>query len=93
MDTNQIAARMKGVLAQLAIAAGALALSPAPAGAEAGTTDVTVRGAAKAAEATGTLAQTGVGSDAWFFLAAGVILVISAIASMLVLRRERHASE
>ncbi len=93
MDTNKIAARMKGALTQLAIATGALTLSPAPAGAEAGTTDVTVRGATKAAEATGTLAQTGAGANTWFFLAAGTILVISAVASVLVLRRERHASE
>lgn len=93
MNTHKIAARAKRALSQLAIVAGAFSLSPAAAHAEPGTTDVTVRGVAKAAEATGTLAQTGVDGDAWFFLAAGVILVISAIASVLVLRRERHASE
>lgn len=93
MNTSKIGVRAKGALAQLAVTACALTLCPALACAEAGTTDVTVRGAAKAAEATGVLAQTGAGANTWFFLAAGAILVISAVASVLVLRRERHAAE
>ncbi len=57
-----------------------------------GGTDVTVRGVMPAPATTSVtpLAQTGISSNAWFLVAAGVVLATAAIASLIVLRRDRH---
>ena len=69
----------------------ALACMPRAAFADGGSTDVTVRGeTVREVIRTTTLAQTGVSTDAWKLLGAGVVLAISAIVALFVLRRGRH---